>query len=107
MKTFMPTYSSWDELAAIQLKGLQWTVNHAYHGSAVYRDKLDAAGVTAGRHTKPGRPEPAAVHHIERSGRRLSLPAPERSHERGGARARVLRHHRQAQGPLLHAEGCG
>jgi phenylacetate-CoA ligase len=45
MKTYMPTYSSLDELAAIQLKGLQWTVNHAYHGSAAYREKLDAAGV--------------------------------------------------------------
>lgn len=45
MKTFMPTYSSYDELAAIQLKGLQWTVNHAYHGSDAYRARLDAAGV--------------------------------------------------------------
>ncbi len=45
MKTFMPTYASKDELAALQLNGLQWTVNHAYHGSAVYRDKLTAAGV--------------------------------------------------------------
>ena len=45
MKTFMPTYSSLDDLAAMQLKGLQWTVNHAYHGSAAYREKLDAARV--------------------------------------------------------------
>jgi len=41
----MPTYSSYDELAAIQLKGLQWTVNHAYNGSPAYRAKLDQAGV--------------------------------------------------------------
>ncbi len=45
MKTFMPTYKSYDELAEIQLKGLQWTVNHAYNGSEVYRAKLDRAGV--------------------------------------------------------------
>lgn len=41
----MPTYSSYDELAAMQLRGLQWTVNHAYNGSPAYRAKLDHAGV--------------------------------------------------------------
>jgi phenylacetate-CoA ligase len=45
MKTFMPSYSSYEELAEIQLRGLQWTVNHAYNGSQFYREKLDTAGV--------------------------------------------------------------
>jgi phenylacetate-CoA ligase len=45
MPTFMPDYSSYDELSAIQLRGLQWTVDHAYHGSPVYRQRLDEAGV--------------------------------------------------------------
>jgi phenylacetate-CoA ligase len=45
MKTFMPSYSSYQELAEIQLSGLQWTVNHAYNGSPFYRKKLDEAGV--------------------------------------------------------------
>ncbi len=45
MKTFMPSYSSDQELADIQLRGLQWTVNHAYNGSQFYREKLDQAGV--------------------------------------------------------------
>lgn len=45
MKTFMPPVSSSDELKEMQLKGLQWTVNHAYNGSDVYRAKLDAVGV--------------------------------------------------------------
>jgi phenylacetate-CoA ligase len=45
MKTYMPTYSSYDELAALQLTGLQWTVKHAYRGSDAYRRKLDEAGV--------------------------------------------------------------
>lgn len=48
MQTFMPTYSSYDELAHIQLKGLQWTVSHAYNGSEAYRAKLDDAGVKPG-----------------------------------------------------------
>lgn len=45
MNTFMPSYSSYQELAEIQLRGLQWTVNHAYSGSPLYRQKLDSAGV--------------------------------------------------------------
>lgn len=45
MKSFMPTYRSYEELADIQIKGLQWTVNHAYNGSPLYQRKLDEAGV--------------------------------------------------------------
>ena len=45
MKTFMPSYSSYEELADIQLAGLQWTVNHAYKGSSAYRAKLNEAGI--------------------------------------------------------------
>lgn len=44
-KTFMPTVKTKEELAALQLEGLKWTVNHAYHGSPAYRAKLDAAKV--------------------------------------------------------------
>lgn len=47
MKSFMPTFSSLAELAELQLKGLQWTVKHAYNGSEFYRKKLDDAGVKA------------------------------------------------------------
>jgi phenylacetate-coenzyme A ligase PaaK-like adenylate-forming protein/ABC-type branched-subunit amino acid transport system ATPase component len=43
--TFMPSFGSEEELAAHQLAGLRWTVNHAYHGSPFYRARLDAAGV--------------------------------------------------------------
>ncbi len=45
MNTFMPRFSSLEELEDIQTKGLQWTVNHAYNGSETYRGKLDAAGI--------------------------------------------------------------
>lgn len=48
MKTFMPSYSSYQELEDIQLRGLQWTVNHAYNGSRAYRMKLNEAGVNPG-----------------------------------------------------------
>src|SRR5437764_9089635 len=34
-----------DELAALQLERLQWTLQHAYHNVPFYRRKFDAAGV--------------------------------------------------------------
>ncbi len=45
MKTFLPFYSSDEELQTIQLQGLQWTVKHAYHGSKAYRQKFEEAGI--------------------------------------------------------------
>jgi phenylacetate-CoA ligase len=44
-RTFMPQIRSEEELKAIQLEGLKWTVDHAYHGSKFYRMKLDEMGV--------------------------------------------------------------
>ena len=44
--TFMPPFTSEQELAAHQLRGLQWTMRHAREGSSFYRAWLDAAGVT-------------------------------------------------------------
>ncbi len=43
--TFMPPFSSEEELTAHQLKGLQWTLRHAREGSSFYRAHLDAAGI--------------------------------------------------------------
>lgn len=44
-KTFMPSLKSVGELEELQLRGLKWTVRHAYDGSAVYRKKMDEAGI--------------------------------------------------------------
>ncbi len=43
---FMPAFNSEQELKDHQLRGLQWTVAHAYEGSPQYRKKLEAAGVS-------------------------------------------------------------
>ncbi len=43
---FMPDFKTEEELKAHQLKGLKWTVAHAYGGSPSYKKKLDAAGVS-------------------------------------------------------------
>ncbi|MGC8491369.1 MAG: phenylacetate--CoA ligase family protein [Syntrophobacteraceae bacterium] len=45
---FMPGFNTPEELRDIQLKGLQWTVNHAYNGSPGYRKKLSDASIVPG-----------------------------------------------------------
>jgi phenylacetate-CoA ligase len=47
-RTFMPSFENLAELQAYQLKGLQWTVEHAYRGSSFYRRRLAEAGVQPG-----------------------------------------------------------
>lgn len=42
---FGPEFKTRAELEALQLKGLKWTVAHAYAGSSAYRAKLSRAGV--------------------------------------------------------------
>jgi phenylacetate-CoA ligase len=44
-KTFMPTVNTREELLDLQVKGLKWTVNHAYEGSPFYRRRFDEHGV--------------------------------------------------------------
>ena len=43
---FIPRNLSQEQLNSVQLAGLQWTVDHVYRNSPVYRGKFDAAGVT-------------------------------------------------------------
>jgi phenylacetate-CoA ligase len=46
--TFMPAFENLEQLQRHQLKGLQWTLAHAYGGSPFYRQRLDEAGVRPG-----------------------------------------------------------
>jgi phenylacetate-CoA ligase len=43
--TFFPSFADEESLLAHQLKGLQWTVAHAYENSPLYRRRLDAVGI--------------------------------------------------------------
>ena len=45
-QTFMPSFKNLNELKKHQLKGLRWTVAHAYSGSSFYKKRLDESGVT-------------------------------------------------------------
>ena len=40
-RSFLPAFKTKEELAAIQLAGLQWTVRHAFEGSPFYRQAAD------------------------------------------------------------------
>ncbi|MBU4582844.1 MAG: phenylacetate--CoA ligase family protein, partial [Proteobacteria bacterium] len=44
-KPFMPVVKTAQELLALQLEGLKWSVTHAYNGSRHYRAKFDETGV--------------------------------------------------------------
>ena len=46
LRRFPPKYATPEELPALQLKGLQWTVAHAFRNSPFYRRRLTAAGVS-------------------------------------------------------------
>ena len=45
LKRFPPKVASIDELPAHQLRGLQWTVRHAFEHSPFYRERLNLVGV--------------------------------------------------------------
>ncbi len=43
----MPPFTSLNQLKEHQLKGLRWTVAHAYNGSLFYKKRLDESGLTS------------------------------------------------------------
>jgi len=45
VRTFMPAIGSQEELDALQLEGLRWTVTHCYENSSFYRQRLQKTGV--------------------------------------------------------------
>jgi phenylacetate-CoA ligase len=46
-KRFMPVFTA-EQLQAHQLKGLKWTIGHAWEGSAFYRNQFEGAGLLPG-----------------------------------------------------------
>ena len=91
-----------EELRALQLERLQWSVRHAYDHVAHYRRRLRRGRRGTRRRTVAGGPGEAAVHHQGRPARQLPL-----RHVRGPARgrrtpARLQRDDRQADRRRLH-----
>lgn len=48
LKRFPPLFKTADELQDLQLRGLQWTLSHAWDNSPFYRRRLEEAGVSPG-----------------------------------------------------------
>lgn len=48
LKRFPPKYATPDDLTDHQLKGLAWTVSHAWKNSSFYRRRFDEAGLSPG-----------------------------------------------------------
>ena len=46
LKRFPPKVNSLKELEEYQLKGLKWTINHAFNNSPFFRKKFDQDGIT-------------------------------------------------------------
>ena len=44
-KTFMPVFKDQEQLYDHQLRGLKWTLSHAYNGSVFYKKQFDEAGL--------------------------------------------------------------
>jgi phenylacetate-CoA ligase len=44
-KSFMPRFKDRQDLLNHQLKGLQWTIAHAWNGSPFYRQQFESAGI--------------------------------------------------------------
>ena len=103
-ETFMPDFADADALRAHQLKGLQWTVGHAYGGSEFYRQRLEAAGVGPGdiRSLADIEKLPLTAADDLRTGYPVSAAV--RSGLRGGAGACLFGYHGQKEGAGLYPE---
>ena len=91
-----------EELRALQLERLQWSVRHAYDHVAALPPRLRRGRRRPGRHRVARRPRPAAVHDQGDAARQLPV-----RHVRGAARGRrtpprLERHDRQADRRRLH-----
>ena len=65
--------ASRDELAALQIERLKWTLRRVYDRVPHYRAKFDAAGVHPDDLEDPRRPRQVPLHHQEGPARQLSL----------------------------------
>ena len=96
--------ASRDELRALQLQRLRWSLAHAYDNVPHYRARLRREGRASARPAHARGSRQVSVHGQDRSARQLSV-----RHVRGAARAgrahpRVVGHDRQADGRRLHAQ---
>lgn len=99
---FIPHYSE-DELAALQLDGIRWTIAHALAGGPQYRAKLGDIRPEDIRTLDDVQKLPFTTTDDLREGYPLPLLSVPRAGR--GARARLVRHHGQTENSGLHPQG--
>jgi phenylacetate-CoA ligase len=96
--------ASRDELQALQLQRMKWSLQHAYDNVPHYRKKYDAAGVHPSDLKQLSDLARVPLHHQARPARHLPLRHDRDADARRGAGSRLVRHHRQADSGRLHEE---
>ena len=97
--------ASRDELAALQLERLKWSLNMRIENSPVYRRKFDEAGVHPEDVQVARRSRAVPVHDEEGSARQLSVRHVRRAARTDFAHSRFVRDDGQADRRRLHGEG--
>ena len=97
--------ASIDELRALQLKRLKSTLAHAYANSPVYKDQVRRCRSASRRPQDLVGPGEVSFYHQEGPARQLPLRHVRRAAREVCTHPCVQRHHRQAHGGRLHAEG--
>ena len=89
--------ASRDEIAALQLKRLKWTLNHAYNNVAHYRKSFEKAGVHPDDLKSLDDLQKFPFTDQRRSAQSLSVRDVRHPARTGAARACLVRHHRQSR----------
>ena len=95
--------ASRDELRALQLERLQWSLAHAYENVPHYRAGVRRGGRASARPPRARRSREVSVHDEDGPARQLSVRHVRRAARAGRAHPRVVGHDRQADRRRLHA----
>jgi hypothetical protein len=94
--------ASRDELQALQLQRMKWSLKHAYDNVPHYRKKYDAAGVHPDDLKQLSDLAKISLHHQARSARHLSLRHVRDADAGHSEDSRLVRHHGQTDGGGLY-----
>ena len=97
--------ASRDEMSALQLERMKWSLTHAYENSPILPARVRRGRRPSGRPEDAGGSGEVPLHHQEGSARHLSLRHVRRAARKAGAHSRLVRDDRQADSGWLYAEG--
>ena len=97
--------ASRDEIAALQLERMKWSVRHAYENSPLLPQAVRRPRRASGRPEDAGRPREVPVHREAGPARHLSVRHVRRAARAAQPHPRLVGDDRQADGGRLHQEG--